>query len=52
MTLHAQTDLIMTMARFWGVEEEKDALLNRGGRNGQISTNVYQRIQAASSKFI
>jgi hypothetical protein len=42
----------LTLARFWGVEEEKDAILIRGGRHGQNATNVYQRIQAASSKVI
>jgi hypothetical protein len=39
-----------TLTRFWGVEEEKYGKLSRGGFNGQITTNVYQRIQAGSSK--
>ena len=34
----------LTLTRFWGVEEEKYGTLNRGGFNGQITTNVHQRI--------
>jgi hypothetical protein len=42
----------MTLTRFWGVEEEKYGKLIRGGFNGQISTKLYKRIQATSSKTI
>jgi hypothetical protein len=42
----------LTLTRFWGVEEEKYGKLNRGGFNGQISTNLYERIQTTSGKYI
>jgi hypothetical protein len=51
--MHSSTLLdqeLVTLTRFWGVEEEKYGKLSRGGFNGQITTNVYQRIQAGSSK--
>ena len=41
---------LVTLARFWGVGEEKYARIEQGGFNGQNATDLYQRIQATSSK--
>jgi hypothetical protein len=45
-------EVILTLTRFWGVEEEKFGTMDTGGFNGQISTNLYERIQTASGKII
>ena len=44
--------IILTLTRFWGVGEEKFGTMDTGGFNGQISTKLYKRIQAASCGVI
>ncbi len=43
---------LMTLTRFWGVGEEKFGTMDTGGFNGQVSTNLYERIQTTSGKII
>ena len=45
-------NMCMTLTRFWGVGEEKFGTMDTGGFNGQISTKLYKRIQAASCGVI
>jgi len=40
--------LNLTLARFWGVGEEKYARIEPGGFNEQDAADLHERIQAAS----
>jgi len=50
--LHVLPPLPVTLTRFWGVGEEKFDTIESGGFDGQISTNLHKRIQAASCSFV
>jgi hypothetical protein len=39
----------VTLTRFWGVEEEKDAILNRGGRDKKSHCESRQREQVSNA---
>jgi hypothetical protein len=38
----------LTLARFWGVGEEKYARMEQGGFHEQTATDLHQRVQATS----
>jgi hypothetical protein len=42
----------LTLARFWGVGEEKSDTIKAGGFNGHITTKLHERIQATSSTIV
>jgi hypothetical protein len=49
MTMEVPLSFV-TLARFWGVGEEKFATIRSGGFDEQNATDLCKRIQAGSSK--